>query len=218
MACSPSRFHHRRKSEHGFRRRGRRSRDNGTLATVFILNNAIIFNNGTTDANRNPAGTAAECSRFRRHSWRRRSDSKRSDVPAWFRPAIRASARHNSSAGHSNDGDRSSHCGIQHRGRCHFPFFGPARQHRPEQGGFDFGAYESCDVVRNESYNIVGVEQTQPLMIVWITASRRTTSPGPGTTMKIQTTVAAVTATATPATSSRTGWATSPPPTAPPPP
>ena len=69
---------------------------------------------------------------------------------------------------------------------------------RPEEGGYDIGAYEYCDAVRNESCNIVGAAQTEPLTIVVSPSSGGTTTPGPGTVFEIENGVTLVSATPNP--------------------
>ena len=172
----------------------------GTLATVFILNNTIIFNNGTTDANGNPAGTAAECSGFRK-TLSGAGNLIQNNLgcpgvvstgdphlgPLQLNRGFTPTMAIGPATAAFNTADAATSLSSDQRG-----------SHRPEQGGFDIGAYESCDVVRNESCNIVGVEQTEPLMIVVSPQVGGTTTPGPGTTLEIQNTVAAVAATAVP--------------------
>ncbi len=69
---------------------------------------------------------------------------------------------------------------------------------RPEEGGFDIGAYEFCDVVRDPSCNVVGVAQTEPLTIIVSPPTGGTTTPGSGTTFEPQNSVTPVIATPAP--------------------
>ena len=69
---------------------------------------------------------------------------------------------------------------------------------RPEEGGFDIGAYEFCDVIRDPSCNVVGVEQTEPLTILVSPPTGGTTTPGLGTTFEPQNSVVPVFAEAAP--------------------
>ncbi len=172
----------------------------GTLDTVFVLDNTIIFNNGTTDANGNPAGTAAECSGFAKTlSGAGNLIQNNSGCPGvvttgdpllgtlqlnrGFTPTMAIGP----TSAAFNTADTSTSLDVDQRG---IP--------RPSDGGFDIGAFEYCDFARDFNCNIVGVAQTNPLTIIVSPPAGGTTTPGPGTTLEVQNTVTAVTATAAP--------------------
>ena len=172
----------------------------GTLDTVFVLDNTIIFNNGTTDANGNPAGTAAECSGFAKTlSGAGNLIQNNSGCPGvvttgdpllgtlqlnrGFTPTMAIGP----TSAAFNTADTSTSLDVDQRG---IP--------RPSDGGFDIGAFEYCDFARDFNCNIVGVAQTNPVTIIVSPPAGGTTTPGPGTTLEVQNTVTAVTATAAP--------------------
>jgi hypothetical protein len=51
---------------------------------------------------------------------------------------------------------------------------------RPQEGGYDIGAFELCDFVRNFNCFIVGVAQTEPLTMIASPSAGGTTQPAPG--------------------------------------
>ena len=51
---------------------------------------------------------------------------------------------------------------------------------RPQEGGYDIGAFELCDFVRNFNCFIVGVAQTEPLTLIASPPAGGTTQPAPG--------------------------------------
>jgi hypothetical protein len=172
----------------------------GTLDTVFILDNTIIFNNGTADASGNPVGTAAECSGFAKTlSGAGNLIQNNLGCPGvvttgdpllgtlqlsrGFTPTMSIGP----SSAAFNTADAGTSLSVDQRG---IP--------RPSDGGFDIGAFEFCDFARDINCNIVGVAQTEPLTILVTPSGAGTTTPGAGTDLEIQNTVTVVTATANP--------------------
>ena len=51
---------------------------------------------------------------------------------------------------------------------------------RPQEGGYDIGAFELCDFLRNFNCFIVGVAQTEPLTVIASPSAGGTTQPAPG--------------------------------------
>ncbi len=171
-----------------------------TLDTVFILNNTIIFNNGTTDANGNPAGTAAECSGYGKTlSGAGNLIQNNLGCPGvvttgdpllgplkinrGFTPTMAIGP----TSAAFNTADTSTSLSVDQRG---IP--------RPSDGGFDIGAFEYCDFARDFNCNIAGVVQTEPLTIIVSPPAGGTTTPGAGTNLEVQNTVTTVSATAAP--------------------
>jgi hypothetical protein len=66
---------------------------------------------------------------------------------------------------------------------------------RPSEGGFDIGAYEYCDPVRNPNCFVTSVAQAEPLTIIVSPPTGGTTTPGEGEIPEPQNTVVALTAT-----------------------
>ncbi len=62
--------------------------------------------------------------------------------------------------------DQSSLCRVQRRRSQHVTFRDQRLTHRPQDGGFDIGAFEYCDVIRDASCNVDGVEQTELLTMI----------------------------------------------------
>ena len=171
-----------------------------TLDTVFILDNTIIFNNGTTDGDGNPVGTAAECSGYGKtlsgagnliqNNLGCPGVESTGDPllgPLLFNRGFTPTMAIGPSSAAFNMADAGTSLSADQRG---IP--------RPSDGGFDIGAFEYCDFAREINCNIVGVEQTEPLTIMVSPPAGGTTTPGPGSNLEIQNTVTAVTAIATP--------------------
>ena len=171
-----------------------------TIPASLTLNNTIIFNNGGTDASGNPIGTTKECSIAGSTgtititgagNLIQNNDSCPGVVTTGdpllgplqlsrgFTPTMAIGP--NSAA--FNTADAATSLSSDQRGTP-----------RPEQGGFDIGAYEYCDVERNASCNIVGVEQTEPLTILIAPAGGGTTVPPAGTVSEPENSVTVVTA------------------------
>jgi List-Bact-rpt repeat protein len=172
---------------------------NGTSLT---LNNTIIYNNGGKDANGNLIGTSKECSIIGSSvtiSGAGNLIQNNDNCPGLvttgnpllgplqlgrgFTPTMSIGP----SSAAFNTADTSTSLDVDQRG---IP--------RPSDGGFDIGAFEFCDFVRDFNCNIVGVAQTEPLTILVTPSGAGTTTPGAGTNLEIQNTVTAVTATAEP--------------------
>jgi Divergent InlB B-repeat domain len=66
---------------------------------------------------------------------------------------------------------------------------------RPSEGGFDVGAYEYCDPVRNPNCFVTSVAQAEPLTVIVSPPAGGTTTPGAGEIPEPQNTVVALTAT-----------------------
>jgi hypothetical protein len=69
---------------------------------------------------------------------------------------------------------------------------------RPSEGGFDIGAYEFCDPVRNPHCFVTSVAQAEPLNIIVSPPAGGTTTPGAGEIPEPQNTVVALAATPSP--------------------
>ena len=153
--------------------------------TSFALDNTIIYGNGGTDPHGNPVGTSKECSIIGPSvtlSGAGNLIENNDNCPGLvttgdpllgplqlnrgFTPTMAIGPT--SSA--FNTADAATSLSADQRGTP-----------RPEEGGFDIGAYEFCDVVRNLNCNIVGVEQTEPLTILIAPAGSGTTTPPAGT-------------------------------------
>ncbi len=172
----------------------------GTLNTVFVLDNTIIFNNGTRDANGNPEGTAAECSGYGK-TLSGAGNLIQNNLgcpgvvttgnpllgPLQFNRGFTLTMAIGPTSAALNMADPSTSLAADQRG---IP--------RPSDGGFDIGAFEYCNFARDLNCNITGVEQTEPLTIIVSPAAGGTTTPGPGTNLEVQNTVTAVTAIAAP--------------------
>ena len=171
-----------------------------TLDTVFILDNTIIFNNGTTDGDGHPVGTAAECSGYGK-TLSGAGNLIQNNLgcpglestgdpllgPLLLNRGFTPTMSIGPSSAAFNMADAGTSLSADQRG---IP--------RPSDGGFDIGAFEYCDFAREINCNIVGVEQTEPLTIVVSPPAGGTTTPGPGSDLEIQNTVTAVTAIANP--------------------
>ena len=171
-----------------------------TLDTVFILDNTIIFNNGTTDGDGHPVGTAAECSGYGK-TLSGAGNLIQNNLgcpglvstgdpllgPLLLNRGFTPTMSIGPSSGAFNMADAGTSLSADQRG---IP--------RPSDGGFDIGAFEYCDFAREINCNIVGVEQTEPLTIIVSPPAGGTTTPGPGSNLEIQNTVTAVTAIANP--------------------
>jgi Divergent InlB B-repeat domain len=173
------------------------------IPASFTLNNTIIYNNGGTNVSGNPIGTREECS-----------------IPG-STTAITLSGAGNLIQNNDNcpgvvtTGDPLLGTLQLSRGFTPTMPIGPLSaafntadaatslstdqrgSPRPEEGGFDIGAYEYCDP-RNINCFTVGAEQTQPLTIIVSPPSGGTTVPGPGTTLEVQNTSVVVSATPNP--------------------
>jgi hypothetical protein len=153
--------------------------------TSLSLDNTIIYGNGGTDSLGNPVGTAKECSIIGDSvavsgagNLIENNDNCPGLVttgnpllgPLQLNRGLTPTLAIGPSSAAFNTADAATSLSSDQRGTP-----------RPEQGGFDIGAYEYCDVVRNESCNIVGVEQTEPLTILIAPAGGGTTIPPAGT-------------------------------------
>ena len=169
-----------------------------TAPTSFILHNTIIYGNGGTDSNGNRVGTAKECS------------------ISGFVVAVSGAGNlienNDNCPGVVTTGDPLLGPLRLNRGFTPTMAIGPTSAAfnaadpstslssdqrdtpRPEQGGFDIGAYEFCDVVRNPSCNVVGAAQTELLTMIVSLPAGGTTTPAPGQTSEPENTVAVVTA------------------------
>ena len=165
--------------------------------TSFILHNTIIYGNGGKDSNGNPVGTAKECSISGfvvavsgAGNLIENNDNCPGVVttgnpllgPLQLNRGFTPTMAIGPSSAAFNAADASTSLSSDQRDTP-----------RPEQGGYDIGAYEYCDVVRNESCNVVGAEQTEPLTILIAPAGGGTTVPQ-GTVSEPENSVTAVTA------------------------
>ena len=121
----------------------------GTLNTVFVLDNTIIFNNGTRDANGNPEGTAAECSGYGK-TLSGAGNLIQNNLgcpgvvttgnpllgPLQFNRGFTLTMAIGPTSAAFNMADASTSLAADQRG---IP--------RPSDGGFDIGAFEYCDFV-----------------------------------------------------------------------
>jgi hypothetical protein len=170
--------------------------------TSFTLENTIIYGNGAKDASGNPIGTEKECSvtgfaiagTFEGNLIENNDNCP--GLVATGNPLLGALQLNRGftptmaigpSSAAFNVADAGTSLSTDQRG---IP--------RPSDGGFDIGAFEFCDFVRDLNCNITGVEQTEPLTILVSPSGAGTTTPGPGTSSEIQNTVTAVTAIANP--------------------
>jgi hypothetical protein len=166
--------------------------------TSLVLHNTIIYGNGGTDSTGNSVGTAKECS------------------ISGFVVAVSAEGNlienNDNCPGLVTTGDPLLGPLQLNRGFTPTMAIGPASAAfnaadpstslssdqrdtpRPEQGGFDIGAYEFCDVVRNPSCNVVGAAQTELLTMIVSPPAGGTTTPPPGGNPEPENTVAIVTA------------------------
>ena len=171
-------------------------------ATSFLLDNTIIYGNGATDASGNPVGTQKECSIVGPNvtvngagNLIENNDNCPGMVsignpllgPLQLSRGFTPTMAIGPTSAALNMADASTSLAADQRG---IP--------RPSDGGFDIGAFEYCDFVRDFNCNIAGVEQTEPLTIIVSPAAGGTTTPGPGTNLEVQNTVTAVTAIAAP--------------------
>ena len=171
-----------------------------TIPTSLTLNNTIIFNNGSTDANGNPIGTTKECSIagatgtitvVGAGNLIENNDNCPGLVTTGnpllgalqmnggFTPTMAITP----SSAAFNAADPSTSLSTDQRGRP-----------RPEEDGYDIGAFEYCNPVRNFNCFIVGVEQTEPLTILIAPAGGGTTVPPAGTVSEPENSVTVVTA------------------------
>jgi Divergent InlB B-repeat domain len=171
--------------------------DSASSPTSFVLENTIIFGNGSTDGSGNPIGTANECSVTGLSiagSWAGNLVENNNNCPGvvtagdpllgplqlnrGFTPTLAIGPL----SAAFNNADSATSLSTDQRGSP-----------RPEEGGFDIGAYEYCDP-RNINCFTVGVEQTEPLTIGVAPPSGGTTSVGTGTILEIENSVVVVTA------------------------
>lgn len=173
-----------------------------TAPTSFILHNTIIYGNGGTDSNGNHVGTTKECSISGfvvavsgEGNLIENNDNCPGVVttgdpllgPLQLNRGFTPTMAIGPSSAAFNTADPETSLSSDQRGTP-----------RPEQGGFDIGAYEFCDVVRNPSCNVVGVAQTELLTIIVSPPTEGTTTPAPGQISEPENTVASVVATANP--------------------
>jgi Divergent InlB B-repeat domain len=166
--------------------------------TSFILHNTIIYGNGGTDANGNHIGTPQECS------------------ISGFVVAVNGAGNlienNDNCPGVVTTGD--PHLGPLQNNLGFTPTMaiGPASAAfnaadpatslptdqrftpRPEEGGFDIGAYEFCNPIRDPSCNASVVGQAEILTIIVSPPAGGTTTPPPGGNPEPENTVAVVTA------------------------
>jgi hypothetical protein len=168
------------------------------IPTSFTLDNTIIYNNGGTDSGGNPVGTPKECSIV--------------GSSVEVRGAGNLIQNNDNCAGVVTTGDPLLHPLENNRGFTPTMAINPASAAfnaadpgtslstdqrltpRPEDGGFDIGAFEYCDVIRDPSCNVVGAAQTELLTLVASPPAGGTTVPAPGTVSEGQNWVVAVTA------------------------
>lgn len=167
-----------------------------TRPASLTLNNTIIFNNGGTDANGNPVGTPKECS----------------IIGAQIRVNGAANLVQNNDGcqGIVTTGDPLLGTLQNNRGFTPTMAIGPASAafnaadpatsltvdqrgtSRPSDGGFDIGAFEYCDVIRDPNCNTSSFGETEPLTIIASPPTGGATTPAPGTTFELQNSVTAV--------------------------
>jgi hypothetical protein len=170
--------------------------------TSFVLHNTIIYGNGGTDSSGNLVGTAKECSisgYVVAVSGEGNLIENNDNCPGvvttgnpllgplqinrGFTPTMAiapASAAFNAA-------DPATSLTTDQRGTP-----------RPEDGGFDIGAFEYCDVIRDASCNASEFGQSEVLTMIVSPAAGGSTTPAPGQTPEPENTVAVVTATANP--------------------
>jgi hypothetical protein len=170
--------------------------------TSLLLDNTIIYGNGARDSNGNPVGTQKECSIIGPNvtvsgagNLIENNDNCAGVVttgdpllgPLQLSRGFTPTMAIGPSSAAFNTADTSTSLDVDQRG---IP--------RPSDGGFDIGAFEFCDFIRDFNCNIVGVAQTEPLTILISPSGAGTTTPGAGTDLEIQNTVTTVAATANP--------------------
>jgi hypothetical protein len=175
-----------------------------TIPTSLTLNNTIIFNNGGTDANGNPIGTIKECSiagatgtiTITGAGNLIQNNDNCPGVATTGNPLLGALQMNGGftptmaiipSSAAFNAADPSTSLSADQRGRP-----------RPEEGGYDIGAFEYCNPVHNFNCFIVGVEQTEPLTILIAPAGGGTTIPAAGTVSEPENSVTTLGATSNP--------------------
>jgi hypothetical protein len=158
--------------------------------TSFTLDNTIIYDNGTGDSSGGSVGTPKQCSIIGTNvvlsgagNLIQNNDNCTGVVttgdphlgPLQLNRGFTPTMAINPASAAFNTADPSTSLSTDQRTTV-----------RPKEGGFDIGAFEYCDVVRDESCNLVGVEQTEPLTMIASPAAGGTTIPGPGTVFEGQ--------------------------------